>query len=165
MTSVRKDYSQRDNRLENITLTGFISDNGATSGLVTAWKPAYAAIDLTKSKNFVIDTCVLTLRNNSPRRLLVCIYINSSNPPASYPNFEFDIIITTRSTWIYFMVFPNKKSAEAYMNGTSTTKIIDFSNEYPVSSGTYTESTGIASFKVLNNDVKFKGLTPFFTIF
>jgi len=157
MTSVRKDYSQRDNRLENITLTGFITGNGATSGAVTTWKPAYAAIDLTKSKNFTIDTRVLIPRSDSFRRLIVCIYFSSSNPPVSYPNFEFDIAITTSSTYTYFMVFPDKQSADAYINGTSTYSIISFLNDY-------TDVNGIASFKVFNNNVVLKSLTPFFIV-
>jgi hypothetical protein len=98
MTSVLKSYAQRDNRLENITMTGFISNNGSKSGAITDQHPAYAGIDLTKSRNFAIDTRVLTIRTDGTGIFLLRIYISSTKPPTYYPNFEFDIFFT-RESW------------------------------------------------------------------
>ena len=73
MTSLLRKYAQNDTRLENVTLTGFISDNGFKTGALTIQRPAYAPIDLTKSKNFSIDTRVLTLRTDSTDGFLLKI--------------------------------------------------------------------------------------------
>ena len=35
MTSLIKQYAQRDSRLENVTLTGFITNNGGKSGSIS----------------------------------------------------------------------------------------------------------------------------------
>jgi hypothetical protein len=163
MTSISKSYAQEDTRLENVTLTGFISDNGGTSGSITLQHPAYAAIDLTKAKNFSIDTRVLTLRTDSPTSLLLRIYVSSSKPPAYYQNFEFDIFITppTGSRWLNIEIFADKENAEkALVIGSGYKRLYAMTNEIPSSPGEYTDNTGIITFKVLNNSIILKNI-PF----
>jgi len=164
MTSLIKQYAQRDSRLENITLTGFITDNGGKTGLVSVQKPAYAAIDLTKSKNFCIDTRALTLRNDSGLYLLVRIYLSSTKPPSYFQNFEFDIFIIPRTTeqWIYIEVFSNQADAEnALVIGAPNRRLYGISSEN--ATGDYATNTGIITFKVLNNSIVLKSLSPNFT--
>jgi hypothetical protein len=164
MTSLIKQYAQRDSRLENITLTGFIRDNGGKSASVSAQKPAYAAIDLTKSKNFCIDTKVLTLRNDSGTYLLVRIYLSSTKPPSYFQNFEFDIFIIPPTTeqWVFIEVFSNQANAEnALFVGAPTTRLYGISSEN--AAGDYAVETGIITFKVLNNSIVLKSLSPNFS--
>ena len=163
MTSLIKQYAQRDSRLENITLTGFISDNGFKSGNATIQKPAYAAIDLTKSKNFSIDTKVLTLRSDSGVYLLVRAYLSSSKPPSYFQNFEFDIFLTppTTSQGILFQIYSNQADAEgALVNGapdrTLWTIISTDATTFPAT------KPGVIAFKVLNNSIILKSLSPYF---
>jgi len=164
MSSFLKQYSQRDTRLENITLTGFINDNGGKTGLVSVQKPAYAAIDLTKSKNFCIDTRALTLRNDSGLYLLVRIYLSSTKPPSYFQNFEFDIFIIppTVEQWIYIEVFSNQADAEnALVDGAPNRRLYAISSENAV--GDYATNTGIITFKVLNNSLVLKTISPYFS--
>jgi hypothetical protein len=165
MTSVIKNYAQADNRVERVTLTGFISNNGSISGLITDQHPAYAAIDLTKSKNFTIDTRVLTLRTGtpSPTGYLLRIYMTSNKPPSYYPNFEFDIFITPpqNDERISIEIFADKENAEnAQIIGAISRRLYSFTNEIPTSPGSYSDSTGVISFKVLNNSIILKGIPP-----
>jgi hypothetical protein len=164
MTSVLTNYSQRDNRLENVTLTGFVSNNGGKSGSITEQRPAYAAIDLTKSKNFSIDTRVLTLRTDSPTYFLLRIYISSSKPPSYYQNFEFDMFITppTGGRWLLIEVYADKRNAEnALVIGSGYKLLYGFTNEIPTDPGEYSDRTGIITFKVLNNSIILKNLAEF----
>jgi len=163
MTSLIKQYAQRDSRLENITLTGFIRDNGFKSGNATVQKQAYAAIDLTKSKNFSIDTKVLTLRSDSGTYLLVRAYLSSTKPPSYFQNFEFDIFLTppTTSQGILFQIYSNLADAEgALVNGapdrTLWTIISTDATTFPAT------KPGIIAFKVLNNSIILKSLSPYF---
>jgi len=153
MTSVLTKYAERDNRLESVTLTGFITSNGGKTG--SDQHPAYAEIDLTKSKNFSIDTRILTLRTDSPIYFLLRIYISSSKPPSYHQNFEFDIFITPPSgeQHIRIEVYPNKTNA---LIGAG--RICAFSNEIPTLPGEYTEDSGVATFKILNNSVVLKSI-------
>ena len=163
MTSLIKQYAQRDSRLENITLTGFITNNGGKSGSVTEQQPAYAAIDLTKSKNFCIDTKVLTLRNDSGTGLLVRIFLSSTKPPSYFQNFEFDIFIIppTEEQFINIEVFSNQTNAENALNiGAPTTRLYAITNEN--ATGDYAITTGIITFKVLNNSLVLKTISPYF---
>ena len=93
MTSVLRHFNERDTRLEVVPLTGYLTDNGGKNGTAPQQKPAYGAIDLTKSKNFSIDTRTLKLRTDSPINYLVRLYLTSTQPPSYYQNFEFDIFI------------------------------------------------------------------------
>jgi hypothetical protein len=162
MTSVLRNYAQRDNRLENVTLTGNISNNGSKAGTPAQQNPAYAAIDLTKSKNFAIDTRVLTLRSDSPGGYLLRIYISSTQPPSYYPNFEFDIFITPPSNdeLISIQIYENQAAAENAQIVGNGAQLYGISNEYPNSPGDYSDKTGILTFKVLNNSIVLKSISP-----
>jgi hypothetical protein len=167
MTSVLTNYAQRDTGLEHVTLTGFISNNGGKSTLITEQHPAYAAIDLTKGKNFSIDTTVLTLRTDFPIHFLLHIYISSSKPPAYYQNFEFDIFITPPAgdQKLYIEIFPDKENAEkALVIGSVNKRLYGMTNEVPTSPGDYTENTGVITFKVLNNSIILKNIPPEFSM-
>ena len=166
MTSLIKQYAQRDSRLENVTLTGFITNNGGKSGLISVQRPAYAAIDLTKSKNFSIDTKVLTLRTDSGTYLLVRAYLSSTKPPSYFQNFEFDIFITPPTTeqWVFFEIYPSQTIAENALVDASalSAKLYGISSEN--STGDYATKTGIFTFKVLNNSIVLKSISPNFSV-
>jgi hypothetical protein len=161
-------YAQNDNRLESVTLTGFVSNNGGKSGSITVQNPAYAAIDLTKSKNFSINTRVLTLRTDSPTSYLLRIYISSSKPPSYYQNFEFDIFITPPdddTQYLLIELYADKRNAEnALVIGSGYKRLYAFTNIIPTSPTDYTNNTGILSFKVLNNSIILKSIPPEFSI-
>ena len=98
MTSVLRHQAQRDTRVEDVTLYGYINDNGFKSGPDNVQHPAYAAIDLRKAKTFTVDTTVLTLRTDDPdATYMVNIYLDSTKPPLYYPNFEFTIMINLKN--------------------------------------------------------------------
>ncbi len=160
MTSVLTHYAQRDNRVEIVTITGNITNNGSTAGTPAQQNPAYAAIDLTKSKNFSIDTRILRLRTDSPGSYLLRVYITSNKPPSYYPNFEFDLLITPpeNDELILIEIYANKAAAEI-----GTGKLYSVTNEIPPSSGDYSDTTGVVSFKVFNNSIILKALSPNFS--
>jgi len=169
MTSVLKSYAQRDNRLETVTLTGFINNNGFKSGGPGDQHPAYAGIDLTKSKNFNIDARGLTLRTDSPPNssaYLLRIYINSTKPPSYNPNFEFDIFITPPVTGgngpvSLIEIYPSKASAEkAQTTFTDVGRLYTITTAVPNSPGDYSDLTGVLTFKVLNNKIILKSIPP-----
>jgi hypothetical protein len=168
MTSVLTNYSQRDNRLENVTLTGFITNNGGKAGEIAVQRPAYAAIDLTKSKNFNIDARVLTLRTDSPIYYLLRIYISSSKPPAYYQNFEFDIFITPpddEADFLFVEIFADKRNAEnALIVGSDYKRLYAFTNKPVSPEGDYSANTGVITFKVLNNSIILKSIPPDFSM-
>jgi hypothetical protein len=169
MTSLLKSYAQRDNSLETITLTGFISNNGIKNGGPGEQHPAYAGIDLTKSKNFNIDARGLTLRTDNPlisSGYLLRIYINSTKPPSYNPNFEFDIFITPPVTGgngpvSLIEIYPSKASAEkAQTTITDVGRLYRITNQLPNSPGDYSDLTGTLTFKVLNNTIILKSIPP-----
>jgi len=161
-------YAQNDNRLESVTLTGFLSNNGGKSGSITEQRPAYAAIDLTKSKNFSINTRVLTLRTDTPSSYLLRIYISSSKPPSYYQNFEFDIFITPpddETKYLLIEVYSDKRNAEnALVIGSGYKRLYSFTNITPTPAADYSGNTGVITFKVLNNSLILKSIPPEFSI-
>jgi len=161
MTSIKTNYAQQDTRLETITMTGFISNNGSKAGTPAEQNPAYAAIDLTKSKNFAIDTRVLTLRTDSAGPFLLRIYFSSTKVASYYQNVEFDIFITPpgNEEKIFIEIYANKAAAEnAQVIGNS--RLYGITNEFPNSSGDYSDLTGILTFKMLNNSIILKSIPP-----
>jgi len=166
MTSVLKSYAQRDNRLETVTLTGFINNNGSKSGTAGEQHPAYAGIDLTKSKNFNIDARSLTLRTDSGTGYLLRIYISSTKPPSYNPNFEFDIFITPPVTGgngpvTIIEIYPSKASVEkAQTTFTDFGRLYTITTAVPNSPGDYSDLTGVLTFKVLNNSIILKSIPP-----
>ena len=168
MTSLLKNYAQNDTRLENVTLTGYISNNGVITGTPGDQHPAYAAIDLTKSKNFRVDTRVLTLRTDSGINpsFLLRIYISSSKPPSYNQNFDFDIFVDppTGERLIYIQVYANKAAAENAQVVGNGAQLYTASNYIPDTNDDYSSQTGILSFKVLNNSIIFKSISPYYSL-
>ena len=111
MSSLQTRFAQRDNRLETITLTGYITNNGLIDSVnnVPPQHPAYAEINLTKAQNFLIDTRNLTLRTGGTGiQYLLRIYISPTSPPLYYQNFEWTIFVQLPQTsinWIGIEVF------------------------------------------------------------
>jgi hypothetical protein len=97
MTSVQSFYQQRDNRLIDVSLTGFIKENGEISGLFDLYQPAIATLDVTDSRLFMFDTRDLVLRDTGVA-YLVGIEFNEIQPPKFYPGFEINIIINVKDT-------------------------------------------------------------------
>lgn len=164
MTSLIKNYAQRDNRLETVVLTGFVRDNGIISGTPGQQKPAYAAIDLTRSKNFSIDTRVLIKRSDSNGPFIVRAYISSSKPPSFYQNLEFDIFVIppTAESPLLVEVYSNRSTAEnAQVTGGD--RLFAFTNEIPPDSGDYSNQTGVITCKVINNSIMLKSVSPNFS--
>jgi hypothetical protein len=125
MASVESRFAQRDNRLEEVTLTGFLTNNGAINSVdnVPPQQPAYAAIDLRKAQNFTIDTRVLRLRTDlggTGIQYLLRIYMEPTKPPLYYQNFEWTIFIelppTVTNKWLGIEVFTTKAEAESVDN-------------------------------------------------
>jgi hypothetical protein len=95
------------------------------------------------------------------------IYVSSSKPPAYYQNFEFDIFITppTGEEYLYIEVYADKENAEnALVIGSGYKRLYAMTNEIPTSPGDYTDSTGIITFKVLNNSIILKNIPPDFSM-
>lgn len=166
MTSTTKTYAQNDTRLENVTLTGYINNNGNKAGTPGDQNPAYAGIDLTKSKNFRVDTRILKLRTDSVSgSFLLRIYISSSKPPSYNQNFDFDIFVDppTGDRLLLIQIFANQAAAENAQIVGNGLRLYSMTNEIPPSTGDYYDSTGILSFKVLNNSIILKSMSPFFS--
>ena len=162
MTSLQTNYAQRDTRLEVVTMTGFISNNGSKQGGSEVQNPAYAGIDLTKSRNFAIDTRVLTLRTDGGTGIyLLRIYLSSSKPPSYYQNFEFDIFFTPpgNEQQILIQIYDSQAAAENTQI-IATGPLYGISNKYPGTVDEFSEETGILTFKVLNNTIVLKSIPP-----
>ena len=97
MTSVGSFYAQRDNRLINVPLTGYITNNGIISGVTDLYHAAVAALDVTNSKLFTIDTRSIALRSTGVEYLVGITFPNLL-PPQYYPGFEINIIINVKDT-------------------------------------------------------------------
>ena len=122
MTSVQTRYAERDNRLETLTLTGFITNNGTIDSVnnIPPQQPAYAAINLTKAQNFLIDTRSLTLRadvGGTGIEYLLRIYIEPTKPPLYYQNFEWTIFVElpiyVAGKWLEIQIYNTKAEAES----------------------------------------------------
>lgn len=164
MTSVLRNFAQRDNRVESVPLTGYVNDNGLINGQDIFQHPAYAEIDLRKAKTFTIDSRVLTLRTDiTPVGYFVKMYLGSVKPPAYYENFEFDIVFTLPDSdgdVIYIDLYENKADAEDFF----ASRLYRITNVYPNDSGSTASGTQIVTFKSVNNKVVLKsasyGLFP-----
>jgi hypothetical protein len=163
MTSVLTSFAQRDNRLETVTLTGYITNNGTIDSInnVPPQHPAYAAIDLTKAKNFFIDTRSLTLRTDAGGtgiQYLLRIYIDSIKPPQYYQNFEWTIFIHLPQTSLNYLaieVFRNKSEAESVDNDF----LFELSNETPDATSIWPGRAAITMQAVDNNFI-LKSVSP-----
>jgi hypothetical protein len=94
----------------------------------------------------------------------VRIYLSSTKPPSYFQNFEFDIFIIppTVEQWIYIEVFSNQADAEnALVDGAPNRRLYAISSENAV--GDYATNTGIITFKVLNDSLVLKTISPYFS--
>ena len=162
MTSVQRSYAQRDNRLEHIVLTGYITDNGTIDSVDDdpPQHPAYAAINLTKAKNFFVDATQLVLRTGGEGiEYLLRIYVESEKPPHYFPNFEWNVFIklppiTGGDTWIAIQIFRNKAEAESvnenYLYAVTNTN----------GSGNITQGVAAITFHYVNDYIALKSVSP-----
>jgi len=162
MTSVQTRFAQRDNRLEKITLTGYITDNGTIDSInnVPPQHPAYAAINLTKARNFLIDTRGLTLRTDSGTGIeyLLRIYMEPTSPPLYYQNFEWTIFIELPQTSLNYLaieVFRTKDEAESIDNNF----LFELSNQTPDGNDIWPGRAAI-TMQVVDNNYFLKSVSP-----
>jgi hypothetical protein len=165
MTSIQARYAQRDNRLQAVTLTGFIRNNGTIDSVnnVPPQQPAYAAIDLTKAQNFTIDTRVLTLRTDAGGtgiEYLLRIYIEPTKPPLYYENFEWTMFINlpiyVAGKWLEIQIYDSKAEAESvnedYLYSVSN---VDDNNVITASQGVVA-----VTMQTVNNNYILKSVSP-----
>jgi len=163
MTSIHRQFAQRDNRLETVALTGFITNNGSIDSLDNdpPQHPAYAEINLTKAKNFMIDTRNLTLRTDpggSGIQYLLRIYMDPTKPPLYYQNFEWTIFIhlpQTSLNYIGIEIFRTKSEAESVDNDF----LFELSNQTPDGSSIWPGMAAI-TIQVVNNEYILKSVSP-----
>jgi hypothetical protein len=163
MTSLLRHYAQRDNRLEQVTLTGYITNNGTIDSInnVPPQQPAYAEINLTKAQNFLIDTRILTLRTDpggSGIEYLLRIYMTPTKPPLYYQNFEWTIFIRLPQTSLNYLaieVFTSKAEAESVDNDF----LFELSNETPDANNIYPGMSAI-TMQIVNNKYVLKSVSP-----
>ena len=163
MTSIQTRFAQRDNRLEQVTLTGYISNNGIIDSVnnVPPQHPAYAEIDLTKAQNFLIDTRVLNLRTDpggTGIQYLLRIYMTPTKPPLYYQNFEWTMFIRLPQTslnYIIIQVYENKDEAESV----NENFLFELSNETPDGSDIWPGNSAI-TMQVVNNTYILKSTSP-----
>jgi hypothetical protein len=163
MTSVQKRFAQRDNRFEQVTLTGYISNNGTIDSVnnVPPQHPAYAEISLTKAQNFLIDTRVLTLRTDpggTGIQYLLRIYMTPTKPPLHYENFEWTMFVQLPQTSLNYLsieVFNTKAEAESLDNNF----LFQLSNETPDGNDIWPGSSAI-TMQVVNNKYCLKSTSP-----
>ena len=163
MTSVQATFAQRDNRLEQVTLTGYITNNGTIDSVNDnpPQQPAYAEISLTKAQNFLIDTRVLTLRTDpggTGIQYLLRIYMTPTTPSLYYQNFEWTIFIRLPQTslkYISIEVFNTKAEAESVDNNF----LFQLSNETPDGNDIWPGNSAI-TMQVVNNNYFLKSTSP-----
>jgi hypothetical protein len=162
MTSLQTKFAQRDNRLETVKLTGYITNNGSIDSLnnVPPQHPAYAAINLTKAQNFLIDTRGLTLRTDPGTGIeyLLRIYIEPTTPPLYYQNFEWTMFIhlpETSLNWIGIEIYSSKQEAESV----NENFLFQLSNQTPDGNDIWPGKAAI-TMQVVDNNYFLKSVSP-----
>ena len=163
MASVQTRFAQRDNRLEHVQLSGYISNNGTIDSInnVPAQHPAYAEIDLTKAQNFLIDTRVLRLRTDpggTGIQYLLRIYMTPTKPPLYYQNFEWTIFVHLPQTSLNYLaieVFDTKSNAESVNNNF----LFELSNQTLDGNDIWPGNSAI-TMQVVNNTYILKSTSP-----
>ena len=165
MASVQTRFAQRDNRLETVTLTGYITNNGTIDSVnnVPPQQPAYAAINLTYAQNFLIDTRNFTLRTDAGGtgiEYLLRIYIEPTKPPLYHQNFEWTMFVklppTVANKWLEIQIYDNKQEAESVdENYLYSLANVDDNNVIT----TYTGLVAI-TMQVVNNEYILKSVSP-----
>jgi hypothetical protein len=163
MSSVQSRFAQRDNRLEKVTLTGYIQNNGTIDSHDDdpPQHPAYAEINLTKAQNFLIDTRILSLRTDlgdTGIEYLLRIYMTSTKPPLYYQNFEWTMFIelpVTSLNWTAIEVYRTKEEAESV----DQNFLFELSNQTPDGSSIWPGMSAI-TMQVVNNNYVLKSTSP-----
>lgn len=165
MASVQTIFAQRDNRLEAVTLTGYITNNGTIDSVnnVPPQQPVYAAINLTKAQNFLIDLRNLTLRadqGGTGIEYLLRIYMEATKPGLYYQNFEWTMFVklppTVANKWLEIQIYENQQEAESvdenYLYSLANADINDLITTY----------TGLVAItmQVVNNEYILKSVSP-----
>ena len=130
MSSIGSFYAQRDNRLINVALTGYITDNGIISGVSDLYHAAVASLDVTNSKLFTIDTRDIELRDTGVEYLVGITFPNIL-PPQYYPGFEINIIINVKDTNIpspYPLTFRIQQNPAVPLDYADETTYIELDN-------------------------------------
>ena len=100
MPSIGSFYAQRDNRILDIPLMGFVTANGTLDNGDN--HPAVATLNVALSKQFTVNTVPLILRSASgpyvPENYLVGVVFSGTRPPQYYPGFEVNIIFNVKDT-------------------------------------------------------------------
>lgn len=100
MPSIGSFYAQRDTRILDIPLTGYVTANGTLDNGDN--QPAVATLNVTLAKQFMVDTRPLVLRGSSgpydPVYYLVGVVFPVTRPPLYYPGFEINIIFNVKDT-------------------------------------------------------------------
>lgn len=165
MSSVQTRYAQRDNRLESVPITGFITNNGTIDSInnVPPQQPAYAAINLSKAQNFILDTQILTLRTDAGGtgiNYLLRVYIEPIKPSLYYQNYEWTMFIELPTyiagKWLEIQIYNTKADAESVNENYlySLTNVDD--------NGTITASAGTVAItmQILNTKYILKSVSP-----
>ena len=164
MTSVQTRYAQRDNRLETVTLVGYITNNGTIDAVdnVPPQQPAYASINLTKAQNFLIDTRGLTLRTDVGTGIyyLLRIYMEPTKPPLYYQNFEWTIFVElpiyVAGKWLEIQIYTTKAEAESVdENWICSLSNADINGDITASQGTV-----VITMQKMNNKYILKSVSP-----
>ena len=133
MTSVGSAYAQRDNRLLDVALTGYVVSNGTLDDGDN--HAAVASLDVSLSKLFTVDTRALTLRGSSgpyfPVNYLVGVVFSGAQPPKFYPGFEVNIIFNVKDTNVptpYPLIFRIQKNPAVPLDYGDETTYIELDN-------------------------------------
>jgi hypothetical protein len=134
MSSVGSFYAQRDNRLTNVALTGFVTNNGTLDDGDN--HPAVASLDVSLSKLFTVDTRSLVIRGTSgpyyPVYYLVGVVFSGTQPPRFYPGFEVNIIFNVKDTNVpspYPLIFRIQKNPAVPIDYADERTYIELDNE------------------------------------
>lgn len=138
MSSTQRFYAQRDNRIIDVPLTGYVTSNGVLDNSDT--HAAVASLDVSASQLFTVDTRQLQLRGSEggfdPVEYLVGVVFPNLSPPKFYPGLEVNIIFNVKDTNVptpYPLIFRIQKNPEVPLDyGDETTYIelenIDYAN-------------------------------------
>jgi len=97
MTSVERFYAQRDNRIVDAPLTGYVTNNGTLD--TGDDHPAEVSLNVNDSKLFMVDTRQLQKRTDGTFEwYLVGVTFPYLSPPKFYPGFEVNIIFNVKDT-------------------------------------------------------------------
>ncbi len=133
MSSVGSFYAQRDNRVVDVPLTGYVTNNGELD--TGSANPAVANLDVSYSRLFTVDTRELQARTPGGGEAfewyLVGITFPKLAPPQFYPGFEVNIVINVKDTNVpspYPLIFRIQKSPSVPLDYGDDTTFIEMDN-------------------------------------